>query len=71
MVDKGGRGLVLMRFFTVGSPFSAIRGARFGSGPRCVTQFRLLLGCGFIVDGANFFLHSPSENPLAARVLLC
>ena len=55
MVDKGGRGLVLTQFFTVGSPFSAIRGARFGSGPRRVTQFRLLLGCGFITDGANFF----------------
>ena len=55
MVDKGGRGLVLTQFFTVGSPFSAIRGARFGSGPRRVTQFRLLLGCGFITDEANFF----------------
>ena len=43
----------------------------FGRGPRRVTQFRLLLGCGFIVGGAFFFFHSPSENPLAARVLLC
>ena len=50
-------GMVLTRFFMVGPPFSAIRGARWGApAPRRVTRFRLLLDCGVTTGGSNFFL---------------
>ena len=41
----------------VGSPFSAIRGARLDASCfRRVTRFRLFLDCGFAIDEVNFFL---------------
>ena len=71
LVDKGGHGLVLTRFFTAGSPFSAIRGARLRFPLSTRNSIQTTLGLWLHYRRIQFFPHAPSENPLMAQIFLC